>query len=400
MGLEITLPKLSDTMEEGTVLRWLKQAGDTVRRGDVIVEVETDKADMEVESEHAGVIEKILVDAGQSVAVGTVLAVLEEGASTDPKATEATPAVKTPAPKKPVAVPDETKPIVAVPDPPADPSEPPTRAPRTAGIVPPPGATRAKPPASSPRPAKSQVPAPASAAEPDDKAGVTVPAAKSDKLRSAVAKQMVASKRDIPHFYVTCEIDMDEAVKLRQSLSETPAFPERLTYTHLVLRALATTLPRHPRVNAWYVEDGVVLHEEVHLGIAVAVEGGLIAPVLNDCRKRSLRDIARATATLVEQAQSGRSKHLSGATFTLSNLGMLEVEEFCAVVIPPQAAILAVGSIRERAVVRGGALAVARTMRATLSADHRVLTGYEAGRFLEELKHTLERPAALLLAEE
>lgn len=400
MGIEITLPKLSDTMEEATVLRWLKHAGDSVQRGEVVVEVETDKADMEVESEHDGVIGEILVQEGEAATVGTVLAVLEGGraargttAASAPTATEKPANEKTAEPVAAAEVADAEVPPAAAPAP------TPARTPRAAGIVPPPGAVRSTPAAEAPPPppAKKRVAnGPAGAAA----SPTSEPSAKSGKLRSAVAKQMAASKRDIPHFYVTAEIEMDEAARLRQALSETAAFPERLTYTHMVLRALAVTLPRHPRVNATYVDDAVVFHDEVNLGLAVAVEDGLLAPVLSDCRRRSLRDIAKATVELVEQAQSGRSKQLAGATFTLSNLGMLQVEEFCAVVTPPQAAILAVGSIKDRAIVRDGALAVAKTMRATLSADHRVLTGYEAGRFLEDLKHTLERPALLLLAEE
>ncbi len=386
MPREILLPKLSDTMEEGTILRWLKHPGDLVRRGEVLLEVETDKADMEVEAEAEGVLAEIRVQAGSSAAVGAVVAVMKEDDSTSTGASRsAVEPAANPAPSSPTP-PAASR--LAKKAPPASPSRADT--PR---VIMPPGARPPAPPlAAAPTPAPS----------PGNTAKEEAPekAERGNRLRSAVAKQMVAAKRDIPHFYLSTEIDMSEAARLRKALSETPTFPERLTFTHLVLRALALTLPKHPRVNAWYDKDAVILHDDVHLGIAVAVDDGLLAPVLGNCRRRSLRNIARDTAALIEQAQSGRSKQLSGATFTLSNLGMLPVDAFCAVIIPPQAAILAIGAIRDRSVVRDGQLAIAKTMHATLSADHRVLTGYEGGRFLADLKTTLEQPAVLLLAEE
>ena len=221
------------------------------------------------------------------------------------------------------------------------------------------------------------------------------------KLRLAVAKQMSASKRDIPHFYVTAEIDMSDAARLRATLAA-DTMPERITFTHLIIRALALTLPRHQRVNASWSDGGSVYHDDVNIGIAVAVEDGLVAPVLRGCQDLTLRQIARATTELVSKAQAGRfsGDELTGGTFSLSNMGMLDIEEFSAVIIPPQAAILAVGSIKQRPVVRDGHLAVAKTMRATLSVDHRVLNGVEAGRFLEDLKGVLEKPVLLVMAPE
>jgi pyruvate dehydrogenase E2 component (dihydrolipoamide acetyltransferase) len=210
---------------------------------------------------------------------------------------------------------------------------------------------------------------------------------------------MSQSKREIPHFYVASEIDMTEAARLREQILETKLFPERITFTHLLIRALALVLPRHPRVNASWVDGAVQIHQDVNIAIAVAVEDGLVAPVIHRCQQLHLREIAQATQGLVEKAQAGKftGSELTGATFTISNMGMLDIDSFTAVITPPQAAILAVGSIRERPVVRSGQLAVAKTMRVTLSADHRVLNGVEAGRFLEDLKHTLEHPLVLVL---
>jgi len=217
------------------------------------------------------------------------------------------------------------------------------------------------------------------------------------KLRQAVAKQMTASKREVPHFYVTSEIDMSEATRLRASL--TGVVSERITFTHLLIRALALTLGQHPRANASWAEGAIMYHDDVNIGIAVAVEDGLIAPVLRGCQRLSLVEIAHATRALVEKAQAGHfgGDALTGGTFTISNMGMLDIEEFSAVIIPPQAAILAVGAIKERPVVRNSQLAIAKTMRVTLSVDHRVLNGIEAGRFMEALKHVLEHPVLLVM---
>jgi pyruvate dehydrogenase E2 component (dihydrolipoamide acetyltransferase) len=213
---------------------------------------------------------------------------------------------------------------------------------------------------------------------------------------------MAAAKRDIPHFYVTAEVDMSDATRLRAQLTASETVAERITYTHLIIRAVALTLARHPRVNASWSDGGIIYHDDINIGIAVAVDDGLVAPVLRGCQHLSLRQIARTTAELVEKAQAGRfgGDELTGGTFTVSNMGMLDIEEFSAVLIPPQAAILAVGSIKDRPIVRDGHLAVAKTMRATLSVDHRILNGVEAGRFLEDLKAVLEKPAVLLIGSE
>ena len=222
------------------------------------------------------------------------------------------------------------------------------------------------------------------------------------KLRQTVAKQMTASKRDVPHFYVTAEVDMSEAARLRASISASGLVTEHVTFTHLMMRALALVMQRHPRVNASWSEGAIIYHDDVNIGVAVAVEDGLVAPVVRGCQHLSLRAIAQATNDLVERAQAGRfgGEALTGATFTLSNMGMLDVEEFSAVITPPQAAILAVGAIKERPVVRDGQIAVAKTVRVTLSVDHRVLTGVEAARFLEDFKRVLEHPLALVLGPE
>jgi pyruvate dehydrogenase E2 component (dihydrolipoamide acetyltransferase) len=380
MPIEITMPKLSDTMEEGTILRWYKREGEVVTAGELLAEVETDKADMELEAEQAGILTEIRVKEGEAAAVGAVIAIL--GGS--PKIAE-TPSAgnASPAPPAPVAPGPPTQPAPAI-----QPAAVAASPPRTPD-------TRTQPAA----PAKAAPPiaerAPATASPPAGRQQVS-------KLRLTVAKQMSAAKREMPHFYVVSEIDMSEAAKMRAALATYAAVPERITFTHLLIRALALTLRRHPRVNASWTDGAITYHEDINIGVAVALEDGLIAPVLRGCQNLSLRAIARATAELVGKAQTGRfgGDELTGATFTLSNMGMLDIEEFSAVITPPQAAILAVGAIKERAVARDGQLAIAKTMRVTLSADHRVLNGMEAGRFLEELKHILEHPVLLVFDQE
>ncbi|GIW45168.1 MAG: hypothetical protein KatS3mg077_2450 [Candidatus Binatia bacterium] len=396
MALEIRMPKLSDTMEEGTILRWYKKVGETVERGEVIAEVETDKADMEVEAEASGVIREIRVAEGESAPVGAVLAILEEAAegvkptTAPPKpAPTASPAAEAASSSPPSARVAAAKPSARPSAPSGAPEEPTEPTPRATG------ATAAA--------ARSEAPPPPPSLRWKPRLGPSSPLAAGrhpeSRLRQTVAKQMSQSKRDIPHFYVTSEIDMSEAARLREQLLATNLFPERITYTHLLIRALALVLPRHPRANASWVDGAVEIHSDINIGIAVAVEDGLVAPVIHRCQNMGLREIAQATQGLVEKAQAGKftGAELVGATFTISNMGMLDIDSFAAVITPPQSAILAVGSIRDRPVVRAGQLAVAKTMRVTLSADHRVLNGVEAGRFLEDLKHTLERPIALVL---
>jgi pyruvate dehydrogenase E2 component (dihydrolipoamide acetyltransferase) len=217
-------------------------------------------------------------------------------------------------------------------------------------------------------------------------------------MRLTIAKRMAEAKRDIPHFYVTAEIDMSEAMHLRESIKRREAMPG-LTVTHLLLRALAIGLLRHPLVNGSWRDGTIELHDDVNLGIAVAVEDGLVVPVLHRAQLLTLSELAARATALTEKARSGKfgGEDLTGGTFSLSNVGMLDVEELIAVINPPQAAVLAVGAVKDRPIVRDGQLAVAKTMRATLSCDHRVLNGVEGGRFLEEIKGILENPVTLLL---
>jgi len=218
-------------------------------------------------------------------------------------------------------------------------------------------------------------------------------------MRQSIARRMSEAFRDIPHFYVTAEIDMAEAARLKDALAKNEVFVTSVTYTHMVLKATALALRHHPRLNASYVDGAIEMKGEINLGMAVAVEDGLIVPVLRAADARPLDEIASEARRLVEQARRGRfaKEDLSGGTFTVSNMGMLDVEEFAAVINPPQAAILAVGAVKERAVVRDGAIVARPTMRVTVSCDHRIIDGVVAGRFLEELKRLLENPIVLVV---
>jgi pyruvate dehydrogenase E2 component (dihydrolipoamide acetyltransferase) len=221
------------------------------------------------------------------------------------------------------------------------------------------------------------------------------------RMRQTIARRMSEAFRDIPHFYVTAAIDMTEVVRLKQSLESSGVIGTPITYTHMILKAVALALKRHPRLNASFRDGAIEIKGEINIGLAVAVEDGLIVPILRHVDELSLEDIAVEARRLAEQAKRGRfaSEDLSGGTFTVSNMGMLDIEEFAAVINPPQAAILAVGAIKERPIVRDGAVVAARTMRVTLSCDHRIIDGVVGGRFLEELKRLLENPIGLIMRE-
>ncbi|MFN8603626.1 MAG: dihydrolipoamide acetyltransferase family protein [Candidatus Binatia bacterium] len=466
---DVTMPRLSDTMEEGKILRWLKREGDRVEAGELLVEVETDKADMEVESSASGVLKQVKLAEGQTAPVGAVIAVIEAGdgpsAATagNGKAESTPPAPASEARPAPPAAKASSRPA-ARPGAPAAPPEqrsnpPAAAAPAAARPVaaavpaPRPAAARSGEPKASPlarsladelgidlgavrgtgpagritrrdveeaqaraaRGTAAAKPAPASADRSAPAAGggepqeAAAPAAEErasggvrrvplSKMRASIAKRMAESTREAPHFYLTTIVDMDEAVRLRAQLKALEVEPS-VTYNHMVVKAVADALAKFPEVNARFAGDAIELLGEVNVGIATAVDDGLLVPVLSGADRLDLLAIAAQARALAEKAESGRftAADLSGATFSVSNLGMFDVDSFSAVLNPPQAAILAVGSVKQRAVVRDGALAVGWTMSITLSCDHRVIDGARGGRFLADVKRRLENPASLLL---
>ena len=424
---KVVMPKLSEAMETGKLLRWLKQEGDRISGGDIIAEIETDKADIELEAFGSGVLRKLLATPGTAVPVGGVIAVIaepDEDISGVVGGAPARPAPATPPPPAPgAAAPAPARPATAV--------QRPEPAMATATAVLPPGRLRVSPLARklaqrasidlarvtgtgpggriiqrdieaflAARPATAR-PAPAAAPALVPAAPRTGPDTEDvalSPIRAAIARQMVQSKAPVPHFYVTTEIAMERAAALRAELQALPGAP-KVTFTDIIVRACAVALLKHPGVNASFTGEAIRRHRAVHVGIAVAVEDGLITPVLRDCDRKSLFQIAAEGRDLVERtrARKLRQHELSGATFSVSNLGMFPVDEFVAIINPPEAAILAVGTIADKPVVVDGQLAVGKRMRVTLSADHRVIDGAMGAQFLADLKATLEAPLSLLV---
>lgn len=464
MAIEVLMPRLSDTMEEGKILKWLKKVGDRIEIGDIIAEVETDKADMEMEALDAGVLTEIRVQEGESVPVNAVIAVLsEEGAEAIPSGTakvvESTTKMPVSTPETPVQPPpvvvasrEEEKLAVrrlAEEGVGAEPIAQPRPAPQERKVrelreprprkdmqEPPPVETRvfasplvkrmaqeqgidlSKVHGSGPggrivkqdleaytgqRRAAVQMKVTEQPQPTPETASVT-PALTGRKepfsrMRAAIAKRMAESMREIPHFYVTVEIDMSEAVRMRAALKASDRVAADVTYTHFLIKAAAIALQQHPRLNASFVEGGREFKANINIGLAVSLDDGLIVPVLHDCQNLSLLEIAEKANALVERARTGKPtpEDLSGGTFTISNMGMLPVEHFTAIINPPQGAILAVGAIKERPVVRNGEIRRAHTMMVTLSCDHRILDGVTGGQFLADLKKLLENPVGLMV---
>jgi pyruvate dehydrogenase E2 component (dihydrolipoamide acetyltransferase) len=418
---KVVMPKLSEAMETGKLLRWLKQEGDRVSGGDLIAEIETDKADIELEAFGAGVLRKVLIAPGASVPVGNVIAVIA-----DPD-DDIGAFVGGAVPAAPVAT-TSSAPAPA----PAGPAPRPAAAPAPISVLPG-GRVKASPlarklaqragvdlaglhgtgpggriiqrdveAAASARPAPAAA-APAAAVTPAAPAAGARPAGAFEDqalspIRAAIARQMTQSKGPIPHFYVTSEIAMERAVALRAEFQALPGAP-KVTVTDLIVRACALTLVKHPGVNASFLGAAIRRHRAVHVGIAVALDEGLITPVLRDAETKSVFQIAGEARDLVERARARRlrAQELSGATFSVSNLGMLPIDEFSAIINPPEAAILAVGAIADKPVVVDGHLAVGKRLRVTLSCDHRVLDGAMGARFLADLKALLEAPLGLLV---
>jgi pyruvate dehydrogenase E2 component (dihydrolipoamide acetyltransferase) len=402
---DVILPSLGFDMTEGRLARWIKNEGERVEKGQAIAEIETEKATVEIEAAASGILAKILVQAGQSVPVGTVIGVIAE------------PGEEVAASKAPVAA-----------KPPAAPSAPPPEAEKEAAetAAPPEARVKASPVArkmaeeagldlsrlkgtgpggrvverdvqaavaARPAPAAPPgVPAGPPAAPP---AGETAPLS---RMRQTIARRMAESKAKVPHFYVTVEIHMDEAMKMREQLNRLAPEAERISVNDLIVAAAARTLARFPALNASYREGGLEMHPRVNIGVVVSLEDGLIAPVLRGADKKTLATIAAESRAMTERARANklRSDDLGGGTFTVSNLGMFDVDEFSAIINPPEAAILATGAVTPRPVAAGGEVRIASVMKATLSVDHRVADGAQAGRFLQEFRKLLENPVNLL----
>jgi pyruvate dehydrogenase E2 component (dihydrolipoamide acetyltransferase) len=443
---KVVMPKLSEQMESGKIIKWLKQEGDRVQSGDILAEVETDKADVEMEAFGAGVLRKIVVPAGGKVPVGGLIGVIAEagediaavvaeaggGATAAPAPAAKAAAGATEMASRPAAVPPqprredpvartggpagpETAPRPPQPAPPARvSSSAPVSAPVSEGerVKASPLARKVAAQAgvdlrlihgSGPggRVVRKDVEA-AAAAGPQRAAAVAPGIEFEDQplspMRAIIAKRMPLSKAPVPHFYVSSEVGMDRAWSLREELNGLEGQP-KISVNDLVIRACALTLLQHPGVNASFQGESIRVFHRAHIGVAVALDEGLITPVLRDAHAKSLAQIAVEARDLAERARQRklRAPEMSGATFSISNLGMYDVTEFSAIINPPEGAILAVGSLRRVPVVSEDGLGVGRRMMLTLSCDHRVMDGAMGARFLQDLKRLLEAPLRLLV---
>jgi pyruvate dehydrogenase E2 component (dihydrolipoyllysine-residue acetyltransferase) len=438
---KVVMPKLSEQMETGKIIKWLKQEGDRVQSGDILAEVETDKADVEMEAFGAGLLRKILIPAGGAVPVGALIGVIAEPGD-DIAAVVGAAGAAPPAPvaqatemaARPAEVPPQPRredPAARTPSPSTGPAAPVRSAPAgRPAEVPAPVATTAAPPAggrvkASPlarkiaaqsgldlrlvqgsgpggRVVRRDVEAASATAvtrpSPTAPAGAEFEDQPLTQMRAAIARRMPLSKAPVPHFYVSSEIAMDRAWALREELNRLEGQP-KTSVNDFVIRACALALLQHPGVNASFQGESIRVFHRAHIGIAVALEEGLITPVLRDADTKSIARIAVEARDLAERARARKLRvpELSGATFSISNLGMFDVTEFSAIINPPEGAILAVGTVRKVPVVTEDGLGVGRRMTVTLSCDHRVMDGAMGARFLQDVKRLLEEPLRLLV---
>ncbi len=413
----VRMPKLSDTMTEGVVAKWHKKVGDKVKSGEILAEIETDKATMEFESFHDGVLLHIGVPEGSAAAVDSLLAVfgkegeditklLSEAAAAQPKVSEQAPS--TPA-AAPAPAPAPAK-VAAAPRP--APAPAPAPPPATNGS----GRKHASPLARRLAQEKGIDIGRVKGTGPDGRvtkrdiegwsggamafAGPQVESFTEvavSQMRKTIARRLAESKFSAPHFYLTLEVAMDRAMQVREAINANIA-PDKISFNDLVIKAVAVALKQHPKVNSSWLGDRIRYNEHVHIGVAVAVEEGLLVPVVRFADGKPLRTIG---AEVRDMARKAREKKLQpadweGNTFTISNLGMFGIEEFTAIINPPDACILAVGGIVEKPVIRNGAIVPGHTMKVTLSCDHRVVDGATGAAFLNTFKGLMEEPALLL----
>lgn len=404
MAIPIQMPSLSPTMTEGKIVKWLKKQGDKVSSGDAVAEVETDKSNLEIEAYDNGTLAEIVVGENQMAKVGAPIAYLTaKGAKAAPAAPAAQPKAPAPAPEKPAAA----KPAAA----PAQAGGRRLRASPVAKRIArekgldltqvsgsgPSGRVvkrdieeaLARGPAAVPVAKKVPAALPAPGVRPEP---TVLPLT---SMRKVIAQRMTEVKPGVPHFYLTIEVDMEAASKVRE---EAKAMDLKVSVNDLIVKAVAMAVRRYPKINVSLQGDKVVQFHSVDVGIAVALEEGLITPILRDADQKGLQAIASGVRELAERARKRALKpeEYTGGSITVSNLGMYGIDQFVAVINPPQASILAVGAVSEKAVVRDGQLAVRKMMTATLSCDHRVIDGAIGAEFLRELRGLLEHPTRLL----
>jgi len=429
MAETVSMPKLGFDMAEGTLVRWVRAEGETVNKGDVLAEIETDKATVEVESPYTGTVLRQLVEEKTSVPVGTPIAIvgepgekveIPEGGQPEEKPSEAESAVPpaeapaTPEPAAAAAAPGGNDLLRASPlakkmaeDAGLDLTSIEGSGPKGRIVKKDVEAAVAEMKQSVPTAVPAPPTAPAVAAPvvslplPSVAAG-EIPADQQiplDRLRAAIGRRMTESKQQIPHFYITHEYDMSAVMDIRKQANELLPEAQKLSVNDFIVKATALALRDFPNLNASLAGSDIVRHGHVNVGVAVAVEAGLLTVVCTDTDRKPLRVISQEIKDMVARARVGKVRpgDIEGSTFSISNLGMFDVEHFVAIINPPEAAILAVGSAKQVPVVVNGELKVGMRMRATISADHRVTDGAEAAQFMQRLAVYLEKPVGLLL---
>jgi len=443
----VQMPRLSDSMETGKILRWLKKEGDQVVKGEPLVEIESDKANIEVEAYATGKLSKIVVPEGESAPIGAVIAEIGDGsaapalenAPAQPQATKpeahaaqadkavaatAQAAADAGGEQYPHGGPDDRTEVGAA----AQAALNVIRRPaeqengerqrvspvarrlaeehgvdlrRVQGSGPGGRITKEDVEAAAQQKTQSQPAAapPREARQPTARPTGEVEVVELSKLQTTVAMRLAQSAFSAPHFYVTSEIAMDDAVRLRQMFNEAVDKSEAISLNDLVVKAVALALTKFPEVNASWADGRIERKRDINIGIAVGLPDRLIVPVLRNADQKPLKDIARESKQLIERARTNKAsaQDYLGNTFSISNLGMYDVDQFTAIINPPDSGILAIGAIEDKPVVKDGQIVPGKRMRVTLSVDHRVFYGVTAAQFLQEVKRLLQSPMALVL---
>ncbi|MBD3387041.1 dihydrolipoamide acyltransferase [candidate division KSB1 bacterium] len=421
MAIKMTMPKLSDTMEEGTIIKWLKKEGEAIKAGQVVAEAESDKATMELEAFDEGILKKIVVPEGGKVGVGGLIAVIgeededisdileanEEDTKPEPEKTKETNKTETES-----KAPEPPKPAVAAP-PPTTVSPPAKTDIKTAS-----DGTRLK---ASPLAKKlagekgvnlrslqgsgtggriirrdvinflDKVQNSEAAEKEPVKVNLTT-------MRDVISRRMTLSKTTIPHFYLTTEVDVRKTAEFRKALNESQS-DIKISFNDIIVKAVSLALKKHKNINASFAGDHILQHDRIDIGVAVTLDEGLITPVVRNCDQKSIGDISKEIRSMVKRAKERKlvPEEYTKATFTISNLGMYNIEEFSAIINPPEAAILAVGAVKKVPVIEEDQISIGQRMKLTLSSDHRVIDGVAAALFMRDLKKRIENPMAMVL---
>jgi len=420
MAIVIEMPKLSDTMQEGVIAKWNVKVGDNLKSGDIIAEVETDKATMDVEVYDAGTVLKLLAEEGEAVALGAKMAIIGkpgEDISALINGGSAPEAAKPTEVKEEASKPEQeafSDPILGNLANGASSSEDGRikASPLARKIAQDKGVDLSSLKGSGPEgrivksdveSASTPIATPVAINAPAASAPVVVPSGtaftdtKISQMRKTIAKRLAESKFTNPHFYETIDIDMKSAIKAREELNKISDV--KISFNDFVVKASAVALKKHPKVNSSWLGDVIRTHHTVSVAVAVAIEDGLVTPVIRNTDTKGLNQISKETKDLAGRARDRKlaPEEWEGSTFTISNLGMFGIEEFTAIINPPNACILAVGAIRNVPVVENGAVVPGKRMKVTLSSDHRVVDGASSAEFLQTLKGLLENPMGMLL---